>query len=157
MQKTKIGKLPALIKVFDKAQNNIGEIKNFKHLIIPQNDSRDFATVINAALDCLEANKYKKKDGLYACNTENKRLNRELQNLQGQNKNLQKIFCNDNKIKSLNTKNNKKLFNLACDNNKLTSLNLKNNKKLQILACEKNQIVTGNCKISSSQIETLTT
>ena len=34
---------------------------------------------------------------------------------------------------------------------------MKNNKKLQILACEKNQIVTGNCKISSSQIETLTT
>lgn len=79
-------------KVFDKSRNNIGEIKDFKHLIIPQNDSKEFATVINAALDCLESNKYKKKNGLYACNTENKRLNRELQNLQGQNKNLQKTL-----------------------------------------------------------------
>lgn len=77
-------------KVFDDDQNGIGEIRNFKHLIIPPNDSKDFAAVINAALDCLEMNKYKKNGSLYACNSENKRLNREMQNLQGQNKNLQK-------------------------------------------------------------------
>lgn len=91
-QNNRLGDLDADGKVFDDEHKNIGEIKDFKHLIIQQNDSQNFASVMNSALDCLESNKYKEKGGLYACTTENKRLNRELLNLQGQNKNLQKTL-----------------------------------------------------------------
>lgn len=91
-QNNRLGNLDADGKVFDDEYKNIGEIKDFKHLIIQQNDLQNFASVMNSALDCLEANKYKKKSGLYTCTTENKRLNRELQNLKGQNKNLQKTL-----------------------------------------------------------------
>ena len=50
------------------------------------------------------------------------------------------LNCDDNKLTFLYVRKNPKLFNLECDSNQLTSLDVSQNPKLFCLACGKNQL-----------------
>ncbi|MBQ7435372.1 MAG: leucine-rich repeat protein [Oscillospiraceae bacterium] len=55
---------------------------------------------------------------------------------------LQYLFCNYNKLTSLDLKQNKSLMALSCQANELTSLDLSNHSSLSILWCNENHLTT---------------
>ena len=66
---------------------------------------------------------------------------------------LTEVFCNGNSIKSLNVSKNTELIYLWCQNNQLTSLDVKNNTKLTSLVCSNNFLtsldVSRNTKLTA--------
>lgn len=55
---------------------------------------------------------------------------------------LEKLFCYENNLESLDVTKNTKLSTLDCQQNKLKELNLENNKKLKVLNCSYNNLTT---------------
>ena len=53
---------------------------------------------------------------------------------------LTRLYCNDNRLKSLDVSNNALLANLACRSNQLTNLVMGNNTLLTNLDCRNNQL-----------------
>ena len=60
--------------------------------------------------------------------------------------NLQKLSCEDNKIKSLDVSKNEKLTLLDVDNNRLKKLNVRSNIKLKKLGCDDNKLTALNAR-----------
>lgn len=56
------------------------------------------------------------------------------------NKELTKLYCEDNQLTKLDTRNNEKLTGLSCENNMITSLDVSNNKELFFLYCGRNDL-----------------
>ena len=56
--------------------------------------------------------------------------------------NLEKLYCYNNKLTSLDVSQNPALQYLYCMNNKLTSLDVSQNEKLENLFCDKNQLTS---------------
>ena len=57
-----------------------------------------------------------------------------------ENPNLTDLLCSDNEITNLNVQNNPKLTKLFCNKNKLTSLDLTHNPELVSLYCSSNEL-----------------
>jgi len=55
---------------------------------------------------------------------------------------LSSLYCENNKLTSLDLTNNTKLDTLFCENNQLTSLDLSNNTAVQNLSCFSNQLTS---------------
>ena len=60
--------------------------------------------------------------------------------------NLEKLYCYNNKLTSLDVSKNPELKELWCTNNKLTSLDVSKNTKLEKLLCDKNQLTELNVR-----------
>ena len=56
--------------------------------------------------------------------------------------NLEKLYCYNNKLTSLDMRQNTALKELYCQDNKLTSLDVSQNEKLENLFCDKNQLTS---------------
>lgn len=54
--------------------------------------------------------------------------------------NLMLLYCQNNKLTSLDLSNNKELTQLFCFNNQLTTLDVSGNTKLEMLLCDNNQL-----------------
>ena len=67
--------------------------------------------------------------------------------------NLEKLYCNDNKLKELNLENNKHLKVLDCSYNNLTTLDVSHNVLLDTLECANNGMVKLN--LGGSELEGL--
>ena len=87
--------------------------------------------------------------------TEIKVSNKRISSLKGIEwfKNLEKLYCGNNNLTSLDVSKNPKLEVLGCDHNNLTSLDLSNNTKLTELYCHNNQLKSLDVSNNTSLIE----
>ncbi len=67
---------------------------------------------------------------------------------------LEKLYCHDNLLASLNVSMNRNLVELDCSGNRLTSLDLSGNPKLKYVCCDKNELAKLDCS-SNSKLEHL--
>lgn len=67
--------------------------------------------------------------------------------------NLERLYCNDNKLSTLNVSKNTVLIQLDCELNKLTTLDLSENMRLKFLKCFNNELTTLNVSVFISQLE----
>ena len=68
--------------------------------------------------------------------------------------NLEKLYCYNNKLTSLDVSKNPELKELKCYNNKLTELDVRQNAQLKVLECYENQLTELDVR-QNAQLETL--
>ena len=68
-------------------------------------------------------------------------------------KNLTKLYCYENKLRSLDLRENTKLIELDCNKNKLTKLDISKNKNLTILNCISNKLTSLDVRENTKLID----